>query len=69
MREDNCEECPGQLITLFFLLFVSSLLFVKKKEHVREHVRLKDRSGEHYKFRIRIHFYEVRPITTAIATL
>ena len=40
---------------------MSSVL--QKNEHVRDHVRPKDRSGEQYQFIIRTHFNGVRPIT------
>ena len=49
-------------IIRFTVCFMSSVL--QKNEHVRDHVRPKDRSGEQYQFIIRTHFNGVRPNTS-----
>ena len=48
-------------IIRFTVCFMSSVL--QKNEHVRDHVRPKDRSGEQYQFIIRTYFNGVRPNT------
>ena len=54
-----------QDILLYYsaLLFGSCLLVAKKKEHVRDLIRPKDRSCEQYQFIIRTHYYGIRPNT------